>query len=163
MLNSQSTAIVMNAAGSGAKLPESDSAEMEIYLARMLQLLPVLGVTSFNQSVEVINNRESVLYCKIKGLVATGNRSSGGFTVYEGSQAVVEHRPSATRTRDRREDLISRGILANEDKFLRFTKDIEFGSPSTASSVVRGGSSNGLTVWKDEKGVTLKALEAGGA
>jgi hypothetical protein len=163
LLNSQSTSVVMNSAGSGAKLPEADTAEMEIYLTRMLQLLPVLGVTSFNQSVETKKDAHDVLYCKIKMLTAIGNRTSGGFTVYEGSQAVAEHRPSATHAKIRREDLIARGLLVKEGGHLRFTKDIEFGSPSTAGAVVRGGASNGLTVWKNEKGVKLKELEDGGA
>lgn len=35
-----------------------------------------------------------------------------------------------------------------------------FSSPSTAAAVVLGRSANGRTQWKDEKGRTLKELQA---
>jgi hypothetical protein len=41
-----------------------------------------------------------------------------------------------------------------------FTKDIEFGSPGTAGSVVHGGNTNGLTNWKDSSGKQLIEIEA---
>jgi len=40
---------LMNSASSGARLPESDEAEMDVFLQKTLQLLPVLGVTDFNR------------------------------------------------------------------------------------------------------------------
>ena len=154
-----SSSLVVNAASSGSKLPESDAAEMDIFLQKTLQLLPVLGITDFNKSVEAPAREEDILFCKIKGLIAKGKRTSGGFTIYSGSQAVLDHRPSSTRTKKKREDLIEKGILKPEKNLLLFTKDIEFGSPSTAAAVVRGGASNGLTAWKNKSGISLKALE----
>lgn len=153
------SSLVVNAASSGAKLPESDAAEMDIFLQKTLQLLPVLGVTDFNKSVEAPAKEKDILFCKIKGLTAKGKRTSGGFTVYSGSQAVLEHRPSAVRMKKKREELINKGILKSEKNHLLFTKDIEFGSPSTAAAIVRGGASNGLTSWKNSKGVKLKEIE----
>jgi hypothetical protein len=153
------SSLVVNAASSGAKLPESDAAEMDIFLQKTLQLLPVLGVTDFNKSVETPAKEKDILFCKIKGLTARGKRTSGGFTVYAGSQAVLEHRPSAVRMKKKREELINKGLLKSEKNHLLFTKDIEFGSPSTAAAIVRGGASNGLTSWKNSKGVKLKELE----
>jgi len=153
------SSLVVNAASSGAKLPESDAAEMDIFLQKTLQLLPVLGVTDFNRSVETPAKEKDILFCKIKGLTARGKRTSGGFTIYAGSQAVLEHRPSAVRMKKKREELISKGILKSEKNHLLFTKDIEFGSPSTAAAIVRGGASNGLTSWKNSKGVKLKEIE----
>jgi hypothetical protein len=41
-----------------------------------------------------------------------------------------------------------------------FTVDTEFGSPSTAGCMVAGGSTNGLTAWKNAKGQTLKEIES---
>lgn len=150
---------VMNAAASGAKLPESDAAEMDIFLQKCLQLLPVLGVTEFHKlSDEQISNEE-LLYCKIKGLTATGKRTENGFVVFAGSQAVLEHRESAKTIKNKREQLINKGLLETKGNHLVFTKDIEFGSPSTAGSVVRGGSANGLTSWKDSRGKQLKEIE----
>jgi len=150
---------VMNAANSGAKLPESDAAEMDVFLQKILQLLPVLGMTEFNRSDEKPEKDEEILSCKIKGAVARGKRTSGGFTVYSGSQAVLEHRPSAKRMKEKREQLIEKGVLKNEGSYLLFTKDIEFGSPSTAAAIIRGGASNGLVAWKNSAGKSLKELE----
>jgi Domain of unknown function (DUF4357) len=43
---------------------------------------------------------------------------------------------------------------------LRFTRNAEFSSPSSAATVVHGGSANGLLAWKDKDGKTLKEIEA---
>jgi len=154
-----SSSLVMNAASSGAKLPESDAAEMDIFLQKTLQLLPVLGVADFSKSVEAPAKEEDILFCKIKGLTAKGKRTSGGFTVYAGSQAVLEHRPSAKRMKKKREQLVEKGLLQPENDHLLFTKDVEFGSPSTAAAIIKGGASNGLTAWKNAKGKPLREIE----
>jgi len=41
-----------------------------------------------------------------------------------------------------------------------FLADHESSSPSAAAAVIQGGSANGLTSWKDSKGVSLKDKEA---
>jgi len=153
------SSLVINSVSSGAKLPESDAAEMDIFLQKTLQLLPVLGITDFNKSVEAPAKAEDILLCKIKGLTAKGKRTSGGFTVYAGSQAVLTHRPSAKRIKKLREQLVEKKLLAVEKNHLLFVKDIEFGSPSTAAAVIRGGASNGLTAWKNSIGKSLKEIE----
>ena len=38
------------------------------------------------------------------------------------------------------------------------TKNVSFKSPSTAANVVTGASTNGMIVWKDENGTSLKEL-----
>ena len=154
-----SSSMVVNSASSGSKLPESDAAEMDIFLEKCLQLLPVLGVTDFNNPIESVQKEEDLLFCKIKGIEAKGKRSSGGFTVYKESQAVLEHRPSAKRIRSKREELIEKGILEPKGNTLIFTKDFEFSSPSLAAAIVRGGNSNGLTSWKNSGGKKLKEIE----
>lgn len=157
--NLSSRAIIQNNASSGARLPESDKAEMDIYLEKVLQLLPVLGVDIFKTIAAPETEKSSLLYCRIKGLEARGNRTAEGFVVYKGSQAVLEHRPSAINSRKRRIKLMDDGVLIPEGNSLVFTKDMEFGSPSTAAAMIRGGSSNGLKCWKNDKGLSLKDLE----
>lgn len=154
-----SSSIVINSVSSGSKLPESDAAEMDVFLHKTLQLLPVLGITDLNKSVEPPVVEKDILFCKIKGLIAKGNRTSSGFIVYAGSQAVYDHRPSAQQSRKKRENLIEDGVLIQKEDYLVFSKDIEFGSPSTAATVVRGGASNGLTAWKNSSGQQLKEIE----
>lgn len=157
-----SSAIVVNAASSGARLPESDAAEMDVFLQKCLQLLPVLGVPDFNEKIDQVSESQDLLYCKIKGLTATGKRTANGFIVFAGSEAVGEHRASAKSIKDKREDLMSKGLLEPKGDHLTFTKDVEFGSPSTAGGIVRGGNTNGLISWKNSKGFPLKETEANG-
>jgi hypothetical protein len=156
-----------NTQTSGARLPESDREDMEVFLAKVHQLLPVLGseiVTPIISSSNLSRASEEELICSIKGLVAKGRRTPNGFVVFHGSQAVVENRPSAQKQHPYvvilRDRLAEEGTLALENGYYRFTKDTEFSSPSAAASVVRGGGSNGLIEWKDHDGRTLKEIEA---
>jgi hypothetical protein len=50
-------------------------------------------------------------------------------------------------------------VLVAEGAALRFTQDYVFSSPSTASDIVLGGSTNGRVQWKDAQGRTLKELQ----
>ena len=150
---------LMNSANSGSRLPESDAAEMDIFLQKTLQLLPVLGIPNFTPSEAEPASEQDILSCKIKGLVARGKRTAGGFTVFAGSQAVADHRPSATTIRKKREHMVEKGQLKAEGGSLTFTKDIEFSSPSMAACIVRGGATNGLKAWKNQAGTPLKDLE----
>lgn len=161
-VNNNGSSVVMNSMSSGAKLPESDAAEMDVFLEKCFQLLPVLGITDFNEKINQEGDPEGLFYCKIKGLTATGKRTEGGFVVFEGSQAVLNHRASAVQSKKKRDQLIDKGLLRkNKDHFV-FIKDLEFGSPSTAATVVKGGATNGLTAWKDSRGRSLKELELNG-
>lgn len=151
---------LINASSSGAKLPESDTAEMDVFLDKIYQLLPILGVHLFTPLETTFLDDKHLLFCRIKSLVAKGRRTTIGFVILKGSQAVLEHRRSATvDIKTRRENLSKSGILVKENDHYVFSHDVEFSSPSMASSVVRGGSSNGLTSWKTAKGKSLKELE----
>ena len=152
--------VIKNNQSSGARLPEADQAEMDIFLDRVLKLLPIMGTSLF--SIPVGNGKETreKLVCKIKGLIAYGNRTENGFVVYKGSQAVLESRKSAVRNRVRRQLLIDKGVLVLEDGHYVFDKDHEFTSPSLAGSAICGGATNGLTKWKTKQGQTLKEIEA---
>jgi len=130
-----------------------------VFLEKCLQLLPVLGISDFSEKVDPKSKEEGLLYCKIKGLVATGKRTANGFVVFEGSQAVLVHRPSATNARKKREKLIKAGSLRKNGSHYVFVDDIEFGSPSTAGGIVRGGATNGLISWKSKSGKSLKEIE----
>lgn len=160
-----------NSQSSGAKLPESDQADMKVSLSRMRRLLPVLGldlltpITSVKipSVVQPVAEPEPVLHHSIKGLTATGTRTPNGFVVFAGAQAVLKEQGSAHYVpfiMDLRHQLRADGILVEEAGHLRLTKDVEFTSPSTAAGVLRGGSANGLTLWRDDTGRTLKEIEA---
>jgi hypothetical protein len=85
-----------NQAG-GSRLPESDREDMEVFLARIRQLLPVLGSDILAPVVQPTAKGQSggVLFCRMKGAEARGQRTANGFVVFQGSTAVLEQRPSA--------------------------------------------------------------------
>jgi hypothetical protein len=152
--------IIQNSQSSGSRLPEADQAEMDIFKLKILQLLPILGTGLFTMSLTTARKLEDPLVCKIKGLIAYGNRTENGFIVYKGSQAVLAHRASSIRHAKRRELLADKGVLVQEGDYYIFAKDHEFTSPSLAAATICGGSSNGLGKWKDSSGRSLKQIEA---
>lgn len=154
-------ALDQNQAG-GAKLPESDREDMEVFLGRIRQLLPVLGSDILTPLVQPPTSMSApeLLFCTIKNAEAQGKRSPNGFVVYRGSTAVAEERPSAHRwVKSLRQQLLDEGVLVVEDGLLRFVKDAEFSSPSAAAATIKGGNANGLTAWRRKDGVTLRELD----
>ena len=153
---------ISNSQASGSKLPESDREDMEVFLSRVRQLLPVLGCDILTSVIdrEKRTIAKSALTCKIKGLTARGQRTANGFVVFKESEVVSEFRPSAPayviQTRER---LIAEKFLVQEGNKFIFTRDQEFSSPSMAAAIIAGGHINGLTAWKDNDGRTLKEIE----
>jgi len=152
-----------NQAG-GSRLPESDREDMEVFLARIRQLLPVLGSDILAPIAQAAARPQpgGVLFCRIKGAEARGQRTANGFVILHGSTAVLEERPSAERypyVIAQRKQLIADGTLIEKDGFLVLTRDAEFSSPSAAAVVIHAGSANGLTAWKTKDGKSLKELD----
>jgi len=153
-----------NTVGSGAKLPESDREDMEVFLGRIQQLLPVLGSDLF---VPLTPARESPdrpalpLVCRVKGAIARGDRTPNGFVVYKGSTAVLHERPAALRRQPTlvamRSEMVQSGALVEKDGLLLFTRDVEFSSPSAAASVIHGGGANGLIEWRTEPSASAQS------
>lgn len=154
-----------NSQANSAKLPESDVADMEIFLERIEQLLPALGVDVL---VPVTSRADApketqFLYCEINDLRATARLTPNGIVVLKGSQAAPTLRPSAENYPwivNSREQLLKDQVLSRTPDALVFKQDHEFSSPSAAAAIVHGGTANGRTAWKDEKGRTLKSLES---
>ena len=156
---------VKNAQSSGSRLPESDREDMEIFLEKIHQLLPVLGVEVFVPVAAVMKTTDDLglLTCEIKGLKATGRLTPNGMVVLVGSEAVLTVRPSTQKypwSLEMRQRLKADGAIVEMPDRLRFSRDVEFTSPSAAAAVIHGGQANGLTSWKNSKGRTLKELES---
>lgn len=154
-----------NQAG-GSKLPESDREDMEVFLARIRQLLPVLGSDLLIPIAQPAAKQQSggTLFCRMKGAEGRGHRTPDGFVVLQGSTAVLQERQSAKRwpyVIALRKQLIADGTLVQKDGFCQFTRDVEFSSPSAAAAVIEGGSANGLVEWKTKDGRVLKELDEG--
>lgn len=157
--------MVKNGQSSGARLPESDREDMEIFLDKIHQLLPVLGVEVLVPTTVKGGSatERELLSCEIKGLKAMGHLTPNGIVVLTGSQAVLNGRPSSQKYSwpvNMRQKLKDDGILLVREDHLVFIQDFEFSSPSAAAAVIQGGHANGLTAWKNKDGKTLKELES---
>jgi len=158
-------ALVVNGQSSGAKLPESDREDMEVFLEKINQLLPVLGIELLVPMTgkAKTDTEKEILYCDIKGISARGHLTPNGFLVMKGSQAVLNDRPSSQKypwALNMRQRLKEDGALSIQADHLAFTRDEEFSSPSAAAAVVHGGHANGLITWKNKNGKTLKEIES---
>ncbi len=148
----------------GAKLPESDREDMEVFLSHIRQLLPVLGSDLLIPVGQPAAKQQSggILFCRMKGAEGRGRRTPDGFVVFRGSTAVLQERESAKKypyVLTLRNQLIANGTLVKKVGFYEFTKDTEFSSPSAAAAVIEGGSANGLIEWRTEDGRVLKELD----
>jgi len=148
-------------------LSEADRADMQVFLQHMLGMLPVLGVHAFEQPPQVPAASAPELICTGKGLEARGYEATQGFVVKAGSQAasqlaqsVINHFPGTVA---KRQSLIDLGVLVLQGNVYLFTQDYAFNSPSLASTVVLGRSSNGRTDWKDAQGRSLKSFQGDGS
>jgi hypothetical protein len=155
---------IMNGQNSGAKLPESDREDMEVFLGKISQLLPVLGVDLLVPASGTATGEaeKAPLLCEIKGHRAKGYRTPNGFLILKDSEAVAHERASVEKwpwPRDMRQALQVEGALIERGDRLVFARDVEFASPSAAAAVVHGGHANGLTAWKTTDGKTLKEIE----
>ena len=152
-----------NQAG-GSKLPESDRADMEVFLSHIRQLLPVLGSDLLIPIAQPTSKQQSrgELFCVRKGAEGRGYRTPDGFVVLKGSTGVLQERESAKNwpaSTAIRKQLITDGTLIEKDGFYEFIRDVQFSSPSAAAAVIEGGSANGLTSWKTKDGTNLKELD----
>ena len=142
---------------SNIPLPESDLADMEYFLEQMQMVLPVLGIDLLQPQPIVTaedaaeNTAESPIFeFKARDAVATAKLVNGEFVVLEGSLARKESTASIHAYMEKmRQELLATGVLeeANGEQY-RFTENYAFGSPSTASGVIAGRTSNGRREWK---------------
>lgn len=141
-------------------LSEVDKAEMDVFLSHMLEMLPVLGVTAFEQPATPMQ-QQTRLFISTKGINAKGYESSQGFVVEEGSQVISDEVPSMPAPMSQlRQELKNRGVLVEGNGCWVFSQNYSFKSPSSAAAVVMGRSANGRVEWKTRSGTTLKALQS---
>ncbi len=122
---------------------------------------PAAAVSVVAGASDLVSDAASTehFYCRTKkGVFATGYPTTEGFVVLEGSRARMQTTRSAEKTwvGKARMRSIEDGALIPDGEMLLLTKDLAFNSPSSASALVLGRSSNGWTAWRDAKGRTLK-------
>ncbi len=140
-------------------LSEMEHAEMEGFLAHMLQIYPVAGVHLFQTPVAAQQGAVSYILAFRQGR-AIGLESPEGFLVRAQSAAAKEVsrtlKPGAVKLR---EQLVELGVLSDAGDHFLFTQDYVFNSPSTAAKVVCGNEVNGRIAWKTEFGLVLRDVQ----
>jgi hypothetical protein len=97
-------------------------------------------------------------YFKTSKVSAEGVYASGKMIIQKGSIANKDLLSSFPNTLvEIRNDLIEKGVLITKGDKLLFTENFICSSPSQASALINGSSSNGLLAWKDRSGKTLKS------
>lgn len=143
-----------------SSISELDRAEMEEFIDNIKLLVNTLGHKVFENRRDTsmgisqqffIQAGKEERYCN-----ALGELSSEGFVVLKGSKIAKEVTISFPNSLlDKRNELINNNIITD----FEFQEDYIFSSPSTASGIVTGRSSNGLVEWKTKEGVMLKNIE----
>ena len=147
-------------AGQRRRLPEADQANMELFLANLKIILPVVGldllkpqpraVTQVATPVEQRTDSDAKFEIRHKsGIYANAVEEDGEFIVLEGSRALTNQGYVMQSYAALKQNLINTGVLipAQDDR-LTFSKPYSFSSPSAAAAVVLDRNSNGRTEWK---------------
>ena len=150
-------------------LPEPEIADMERVLDEIEVLLPVLGFDILRPAGQEAGAASApppkadpgkpvttslggpTFTFTESGADAKAREANGEFVVLAGSLAKRQEVPScAEPLKRRRAEMIAEGALeiTPDGKFLRFTADAAFDSPSGASRVVYGGNVSGPRCWK---------------
>ena len=102
---------------------------------------------------------EEKLFIKTTKLSAEALYQDDKIVIQKGSQAKLDTSASFPRTqKESRDNLIDSGVLKENNGCLVFTKNYLCNSPSQASNLITGTSSNGMILWKDKNGKTLHSL-----
>jgi hypothetical protein len=156
-----------NPASERRRLPESDLANMEAFLANLKVVLPVIGLELLKpkpRAAQVAPSGsptpmpvgESVRFTiKHKSRIAAfAVEEDGEFVVLEGSEALKETGFVSNTYGDLKAELIQQGILSAtpDGQRWRFIRAHAFKSPSAASAVVLDRNSNGRLEWKVDGG-----------
>ena len=99
----------------------------------------------------------TLLHLMSKNVVAHGYVNEKEFVVLKGSKMGPSSQKScADWTLELRKSLVNSGKV----KDFVFTENVQFSSPSTAATVIVGRSANGLVMWKNDEGKTIKELQS---
>lgn len=142
-------------------LSEADTAEVEGFLDDILLCLPILGY-GFFENTPALMPKTIALFLKAKGIEARGFDSTKGFVVRAGSKAVKEDKEAPSihgYLKETRAELIRQGVFIDRGTVYELAQDYTFSSPSTASGVLLGRSSNGRVEWLTADGRTLKSIQ----
>lgn len=141
-------------------ISEADQAVLNEYLEKIKFILLVLGYKVFRYKRTVDTKKDDLLELKSSEYKAYGTHTDEGFVVNKGSQANINDIDKLSQKfKQLRKELIQKGVLENQNGILIFTQDYLFSSPSYASSMILGYSTNGRILWQNRNGKTLKEMQ----
>lgn len=120
-------------------------------------LLATLGYPVFEPLAEQSTTKpEQVFICNRADVDARGIYTNEGMVVLKDSSApMTTTRKTDQRFYDKRDRLLAKGVIVEENGRFVFQRDYLFPSPSGASMFLLLATANGWKNWKTEKGVTL--------
>lgn len=146
-------------------ISEEKESELEKFIVYIKVILGTLGYKAFvpvdetkekQQQIEKIQHEEPLLHLKTSKADAAGRMTSDGFVVLKGSRVAASPTKSCPGSVKKHRKKYTARI--NAEGIL--TEDTLFSSPSAAAAFVVFASANGLIMWKNNDGITLKELEA---
>jgi len=140
-------------------IPEHVVADLMDMFDTIKILLSTLGYNIFEKLRDqvITTANANLLYCRGKGITATGEYTDEGLVVFQNSQMALVTTPSLANI-DLRNKLIRDSVVIKKQDNYIFLSDYVFNSPSAAGSVILGRPSNGWTDWKAEDGRTLDEI-----
>jgi hypothetical protein len=145
-------------------ISEVDEAEVSQFIDAIKVILSSLGIDIFNNIDKSygkeVEDDEMVYSLNSKNITAYMKIVDYKYVVLEGSKAVKEcAKSTSNRTIQKRNLLIEDKVLAEyENGCYVFKEDYIFNSPSGASDIILGASTNGRIMWT-YNGKTLKDIE----
>ncbi|WP_417447373.1 GIY-YIG nuclease family protein [Kangiella sp.] len=120
-------------------------------------LLATLGYPIFEPLAEQSSTKpEQVFICNRADVDARGIYTNEGMVVLKGSSApMTTTRKTDQRFYDKRDRLLAKGVIVEQNDRFVFQRDYLFPSPSGASMFLLLATANGWVNWKTEQGVTL--------
>lgn len=121
-------------------------------------LLETLGYPVFKPFANKETINQEVFSCTRSGerVHAHGIMTDEGFVVFKGSKGVLHVSDTYSEKLHLRERLIKSNVAVLDESHFTFTKNYLFKTPSGASFVLLGITSNGWLEWKNKAGQTLK-------
>ena len=131
---------------------EDIDARCQVLVDKIIEIFP------YEKSTYEVVGKDSKRYITLesKGIVARGYlNEDGSLTVYADSQVYFGTEPSADSLKEMRDDFLEKEIIIQKDGGYVFAQSYTFGSPSTATDFIIGGSNNGWNYWKDSTGQAI--------
>lgn len=153
---------IENGNGGGIpKLPESDEADMLMFLENMRIVLSALGFLFLEDLSVKDEETEEIYYISQRGAKAKVKLTNEGYVLQPGSTVVVSETPGARRIIKglRKRLLTTENVKKINDKFYEVLLPLKFTSPSTTASFVVGHNANGWEKLKDKNGKTLDEIK----